>query len=99
MKKPFTCYAVARGRAVGVFDTWATCAASVRGYGPAARYRGFYSRYQAEEWLKDERARMDEARWTRRKKRSRNQEKGAWQFIPATEPIQESVVSQRKAQE
>ena len=58
MKKPFVCYAVSRGRAIGVFDTWATCAASVRGFGPAARYRGFYSRADAEAWLLDERARL-----------------------------------------
>lgn len=54
MKKPFTCYAVSRGRAVGVFDKWATCAAAVRGYGTAARYRGFYSRLDAEQWLAHE---------------------------------------------
>lgn len=62
MRKPFTCYAVSRGRAIGVFDTWATCAASVRGFGPAARYPGFYSRQDAEDWLLDERAKLEEAR-------------------------------------
>lgn len=67
MRKPFTCYAVSRGRAIGVFDTWATCAASVRGFGPAARYRGFYSRQDAEDWLLDERAKLEEARRGRRK--------------------------------
>lgn len=35
--KQFVCYAVSRGKAVGIFDTWVTCAAAVRGYGPAAR--------------------------------------------------------------
>ena len=54
MRKPFTCYAVSRGKAVGVFDKWTTCAAAVRGYGPAARYRGFHSRADAEQWLAHE---------------------------------------------
>ena len=59
--KRFVCYAVSRGKVVGIFDSWATCAASVQAYGPAARYRGFYSRLDAERWLLDERAKLEEA--------------------------------------
>ena len=44
MRKPFTCYAVSRGRAIGVFDTWATCAASVRGCS-SPEYRRLKRRY------------------------------------------------------
>lgn len=100
MKKPFTCYAVSRGRAIGVFDTWATCAASVRGFGPAARYRGFYSRQDAEGWLLDERARLEEARRGRRKGRHKDEETdGCWHFIPATEPLQGPVIPEWKQNE
>lgn len=88
MRKPFTCYAVSRGRAIGVFDKWATCAAAVRGYGTAARYRGFYSRADAEAWLLDERAKLEEARQARRKKRGgKDTGAGGWRFVAATEPL------------
>lgn len=100
MRKPFTCYAVSRGRAIGVFDTWATCAASVQDYGIAARYRGFYSRLDAEQWLLDEMAKRDEARQARRKKRrDKDTDASGWQFVPATEPLQEPVVPEWKQRE
>lgn len=99
MRKPFCCYAVARGRDVGVFDTWATCAASVRGFGPAARYRGFYSRQDAEDWLLDERAKLEEARRGRKKKGKAEDTDGCWHFIPATEPLQGPVIPEWKQQE
>ncbi len=99
MKKPFTCYAVSRGKAVGIFDTWATCAAAVRGYGPAARYRGFYSRADAEAWLLDEQARLEEARRGRKKKDKAKDTDGCWHFIPATEPLQGPVIPEWKQQE
>ena len=97
MKKPFTCYAVSRGRAVGIFDSWATCAASVQDYGIAARYRGFYSRADAEAWLLDERAKLEEARQARRKKRGgKDTDANNWRFVPATEPLQGPVVPEWK---
>ena len=100
MKKPFCCYAVSRGKAVGVFDKWTTCAAAVRGYGPAARYRGFYSRQDAEDWLLDEMAKRDEARQARRKKRrGKDTDASGWQFVPATEPLQGPVVPEWKQRE
>ena len=100
MKKPFTCYAVSRGRAVGIFDSWATCAASVQDYGIAARYRGFYSRLDAEQWLLDEMAKRDEARQARRKKRrGKYTDASGWQFVPATEPLQGPVVPEWKQRE
>lgn len=92
MKKPFTCYAVSRGRAVGVFDTWATCAASVQDYGLAARYRGFYSRQDAEDWLLDERAKLEEAQQARRKKGQKDTGAGGWRFVAATEKLQGPAV-------
>lgn len=100
MRKPFVCYAVSRGRAVGIFDTWATCAASVRGFGPAARYRGFYSRQDAEEWLLDERAKLEEARRGRKKGRHKAEDTdGCWHFIPATEPLEGPAIPEWKQQE
>lgn len=100
MRRPFCCYAVSRGRAIGVFDTWATCAASVRGFGPAARYRGFYSRQDAEDWLLDERAKLEEARQARRKKRGgKDTDASGWQFVPATEPLQGPVIPAWKSRE
>lgn len=100
MRKPFCCYAVSRGRAIGVFDTWATCAASVRGFGPAARYRGFYSRQDAEDWLLDERAKLEEARRGHKKGRHKAEDKdGCWRFIPATEPLEGPVIPEWKQQE
>lgn len=94
MKKPFTCYAVSRGRAVGIFDSWATCAASVQDYGIAARYRGFYSRLDAEQWLLDEMAKRDEAR--RKKRGGKDTDANNWRFVPATEPLQGPVVPEWK---
>lgn len=100
MKKPFVCYAVSRGKVVGIFDSWATCAASVQSYGIAARYRGFYSRQDAEDWLLDERARLEEARQARRKKwRGKDMDANGWRFVPATEPLQGPVVPEWKQQE
>lgn len=98
MRRPFCCYAVSRGRAIGVFDKWATCAASVRGFGPAARYRGFYSRQDAEDWLLDERAKLEEAR-RGRKKKGKPEESSTWHFIAATEPLEGPVVPEWKQQE
>ena len=100
MKKPFVCYAVSRGKVVGIFDSWATCAASVQDYGLAARYRGFYSRADAEAWLLDERARLEEARQARRKKRrGKDTDANGWRFVPATEPLQGPVVPEWKQRE
>lgn len=98
MRKPFTCYAVSRGKAVGIFDTWATCAASVQDYGIAARYRGFYSRLDAEQWLLDEMAKRDEARQARRRKKRVKDvaDASGWQFVPATEPLQGPVIPEWK---
>ena len=90
MKRPFCCYAVSRGKVVGVFDKWPAVAASVRGYGPAARYRGFYSRQDAEDWLLDERARIEEAR--RGRKKGKAEDGSTWHFVPATEPLQGPVI-------
>lgn len=90
--KRFVCYAVSRGKAVGVFDKWTTCAAAVRGYGPAARYHGFYSRADAEAWLLDERARLEEARQARRKKGQKDTGAGGWRFVAATEKLQGPAV-------
>ena len=93
MRKPFVCYAVSRGKVVGIFDTWATCAASVREFGPAARYRGFYSRQDAEDWLLDERAKLEEAQRGRKKGRHKAEDTdGCWHFVPATEPLQGPVI-------
>lgn len=49
-KKKF--YAVASGRKTGVFESWPETQAQVSGY-PAARFKGFTSRREAEEWLKN----------------------------------------------
>ena len=97
MKKPFTCYAVSRGKVVGIFDSWATCAASVQDYGIAARYRGFYSRLDAERWLLDERAKLEEAR--RKKRGGKDTDASGWQFVPATEPLQGPVIPAWKSRE
>ena len=50
-KRPFICYAVARGWAVGVFDSWYACRDSVQRYNGRPLYKGFYSRFDAERWL------------------------------------------------
>ena len=95
--KRFVCYAVSRGKVVGIFDSWATCAASVQAYGPAARYRGFYSRLDAERWLLDERAKLEEARRGRNKGKA--EDSSTWHFIPATEPLEGPVIPEWKQQE
>ena len=46
----FKCYGVSKGRGVGIFGTWKECRAMVKDF-PGARYRGFYSRADAEKWL------------------------------------------------
>ena len=53
-KRPFICYAVARGWAVGVFDSWYACRDSVQRYNGRPLYKGFYSRFDAESWLSRE---------------------------------------------
>lgn len=58
-KRPFICYAVARGWAVGVFGSWYTCMDSVQRYSGRPLYKGFYSRFAAENWLDKERERME----------------------------------------
>lgn len=46
-------YAVRRGRKVGIFLDWATCLQQVEGFA-GARYKGFFSRAEAEAWLAGE---------------------------------------------
>ena len=46
----FKCYGVSKGRGVGIFGTWKECREMVKDF-PGARYRGFYSRADAEKWL------------------------------------------------
>ena len=46
-----TCYAVAVGRKVGIFDTWTEAEAQIRLH-PGALHRGFPARDQAEEWMR-----------------------------------------------
>lgn len=46
----FKCYGVSKGRGVGIFGTWQECWEMVKDF-PGARYRGFYSRADAEKWL------------------------------------------------
>jgi ribonuclease HI len=43
-------YAIAVGQKPGVYDNWAEAQAQVKGY-PAARFKGFPSRKEAEAWL------------------------------------------------
>lgn len=45
-------YAVRKGRAVGIFETWEECRACVEGY-PDAEYKSFRERREAEEYLGD----------------------------------------------
>lgn len=45
-------YAVAVGQTPGVYDNWPEAQAQVKGY-PAARFKGFASKKEAEEWLVD----------------------------------------------
>ena len=51
MAKKF--YAVRRGRKVGIFLDWATCLQQVDSFADA-RYKGFFSRAEAEAWLAGE---------------------------------------------
>ena len=46
----FKCYGVSKGRGVGIFGTWQECWEMVKDF-PGARFRGFYSRADAESWL------------------------------------------------
>lgn len=47
---PFIFYAVARGRHIGIFDSYYPCLDSITAY-PGAVWRGFYDRFDAEKWL------------------------------------------------
>ena len=78
-------YAVARGRATGLFDSWPACAAAVQGYS-SPLYKGFKDWQAAEDWLMDEMARRDEAR-RRKKKGQQDTGAGGWRFVAATEPL------------
>ena len=49
----FKCYGVSKGRGVGIFGTWKECQEMVKDF-PGARFRGFYSRADAESWLSRE---------------------------------------------
>lgn len=66
----FKCYAVANGRMSGIYDTWEECRAMVQGF-QGARYKGFDSRHDAEQWLMIWRA-------------ARREDKDGWTFIPAS---------------
>ncbi|XP_040565219.1 ribonuclease H1 isoform X5 [Lepeophtheirus salmonis] len=48
-------YAVARGRNVGIYNSWSECRSSVDGFG-GARYKKFYSKADAEKFVKEESA-------------------------------------------
>ena len=92
-------YAVVKGRATGLFDSWPACAAAVQDF-PSPRYKGFRDRQDAEDWLLDERAKLEEARQARRKKRGgKDTDASGWQFVPATEPLQGPVVPEWKQRE
>ena len=49
-KKKF--YAVARGYAPGIYDNWPAAEAQVKGFA-GARFKGFFSRGEAEAWMKN----------------------------------------------
>ena len=92
-------YAVAAGRTTGLFDSWPACAAAVQGY-PSPLYKGFTDRQAAEDWLLDERAKLEEARRGRKKGRHKAEDTdGCWHFIPATEPLQGPVLPEWKQNE
>ena len=92
-------YAVAAGRTTGLFDSWPACAAAVQGY-PSPLYKGFTDRQAAEDWLLDERAKLEEARRGRKKGRHKAEDTdGCWHFIPATEPLQGPVIPEWKQNE
>src|SRR4051812_26855913 len=44
------CYAIARGRTMGIFYDWSTVEASINGY-PGAVWKSFYSAKEAESFL------------------------------------------------
>ncbi|WP_302489584.1 RNase H1/viroplasmin domain-containing protein [uncultured Mitsuokella sp.] len=80
-------YAVAKGNKVGIFQSWAECAAAVKGYS-GARYRGFPDSHSAACWYFEELGKVDEARQARRKQPKQKQPNtvnGGWRFIPASE--------------
>ena len=55
MVNPKKCYAVARGRRPGIYDTWYGTGGAeeqIRGYA-GALYRGFATREEARQWLRD----------------------------------------------
>ena len=52
MAKP-SIYAVARGRACGLFTSWQECEKQIKGY-PGARYKGFADVAAALAWLNGE---------------------------------------------
>lgn len=49
VKMPF--YAVGKGKSTGIFETWEACKRQVDGY-PGAKFKKFYERHQAEDFLK-----------------------------------------------
>ena len=59
-KQPFLCYAVARGKVVGVFDSWYAFRDSIDGFHGESVYKGFHSRLDAEIWLAQERQRLEQ---------------------------------------
>lgn len=85
MKKKY--YAVAKGNKVGIFQSWAECAASVKGYS-GAKYRGFPDAHSAACWYFEELGRADEAKQAARKRSKKSptvpDQAGAWRFIPAS---------------
>lgn len=54
-------YAIAVGRKPGVYDEWAQAKAQVMGY-PGARYKGFATQAEAEDWLRQPVSRSKPAR-------------------------------------
>ncbi|MFH4978052.1 hypothetical protein AB6A40_004761 [Gnathostoma spinigerum] len=50
-RTPNCCYAVARGRSVGVFKTWKECESQVKGF-KNARYKKFQSEAEALEFIR-----------------------------------------------
>lgn len=59
-KRSFLCYAVARGKVVGVFDSWYAFRDSIDGFHGEPVYKGFYSRFDAEMWLEQKRQRLEQ---------------------------------------
>lgn len=59
-KRSFLCYAVARGKVVGVFDSWYAFRDSIDGFHGEPVYKGFYSRLDAEIWLAQERQSLEQ---------------------------------------